>query len=97
MRDLKLSYHDEKKPVTGKTIRDITPAAPGAKDWQPCAWSPKTNLLYIPHQNLAMDYEGTEASYIEGTPGRRVRETTEQEREETRQRVAAAYSRVSRA
>jgi PQQ-dependent dehydrogenase (methanol/ethanol family) len=60
--------NEEKKPVTGKTIRDITPAAPGAKDWQPCAWSPRTNLLYIPHQNLAMDYEGTEASYIEGTP-----------------------------
>jgi glucose dehydrogenase len=63
-----LITNDEKKPMTGKTIRDISPAAPGAKDWQPCAWSPRTNLLYIPHQNLAMDYEATEASYIEGTP-----------------------------
>jgi carbonic anhydrase/acetyltransferase-like protein (isoleucine patch superfamily) len=36
-------------------------------------------------------------SYIEGTPGRRTRETTEAEREETRQRVEDAYSRVSRA
>jgi glucose dehydrogenase len=63
-----LITNDEKKPITGKTIRDISPAAPGAKDWQPCAWSPRTNLLYIPHQNLAMDYEATEASYIEGTP-----------------------------
>ena len=36
-------------------------------------------------------------SYIEGTPGRRVRETTAEEREETLQRVAEAYSRVSRA
>ena len=53
---------------SGKVIRDIAPASPGAKDWQPCAWSPRTRLLYIPHQNLAMDYEGTEASYIEGTP-----------------------------
>jgi PQQ-dependent dehydrogenase (methanol/ethanol family) len=60
--------NDDKKPVTGKTIRDIAPASPGAKDWQPCAWSPRTNLLYIPHQNLAMDFETTEASYIEGTP-----------------------------
>jgi glucose dehydrogenase len=64
----RLITNEEKKPITGKTIRDIAPAAPGAKDWQPCAWSPRTNLLYIPHQNLAMDYEGTEASYIEGTP-----------------------------
>jgi len=60
--------NEDKKPETGKTIRDISPAAPGAKDWQPCAWSPRTNLLYIPHQNLAMDFEGIEPNYIEGTP-----------------------------
>ncbi len=41
--------------------------------------------------------EFPENSYIEGTPGRRVRDTTPQEREETLQRVAEAYSRVSRA
>jgi alcohol dehydrogenase (cytochrome c) len=64
----KLKENSEKEPHTGQTIHDIAPAAPGAKDWQPCAWSPRTNLLYIPHQNLAMDYQGTEANYIEGTP-----------------------------
>jgi PQQ-dependent dehydrogenase (methanol/ethanol family) len=64
----RLITNEEKKPATGKNIRDVAPAAPGGKDWQPCAWSPRTNLLYIPHQNLSMDYEGTEASYIEGTP-----------------------------
>src|SRR5690242_9970910 len=58
----------EKTPQIGKVIRDVAPASPGAKDWQPCAWSPRTRLLYIPHQNLAEDYEGVEASYIEGTP-----------------------------
>jgi PQQ-dependent dehydrogenase (methanol/ethanol family) len=57
-----------KEPKTGKVIRDIQPAAPGAKDWQPCAWSPRTRLIYMPHQNLSMDYEGTEANYISGTP-----------------------------
>src|SRR5436305_10164541 len=64
----KLKENPDKEPGTGKTVRDIAPAAPGGKDWQPCAWSPRTNLLYIPHQNLAMDYQGTEANYIEGTP-----------------------------
>jgi lanthanide-dependent methanol dehydrogenase len=58
----------EKEPQTGKVIRDIAPAAPGAKDWQPCAYSPKTGFLYIPHQNLAMDFESTEVNYIAGTP-----------------------------
>jgi lanthanide-dependent methanol dehydrogenase len=60
--------NEEKTPQIGKVIRDVAPASPGAKDWQPCAWSPRTQLLYIPHQNLAEDYEGVEASYIEGTP-----------------------------
>jgi lanthanide-dependent methanol dehydrogenase len=58
----------EKAPVTGKVIREICPAAPGMKDWQPSSYSPRTGLLYIPHQNLCQDEEVTEANYIEGTP-----------------------------
>jgi alcohol dehydrogenase (cytochrome c) len=49
-------------------VREICPAAPGVKDWQPSSWSPRTGLLYIPHQNLCQDEEGTEANYIAGTP-----------------------------
>jgi len=55
-------------PKLGQVTRNICPAAPGAKDWQPMAFSPKTGLLYIPHQNLCMDEEGVEANYIAGTP-----------------------------
>jgi PQQ-dependent dehydrogenase (methanol/ethanol family) len=58
----------EKAPETGKVVREICPAAPGAKDWQPSSYSPRTGLLYIPHQNLCQDEEGTEANYISGTP-----------------------------
>ena len=64
----RLIENEEKKPATGKVVRDICPTSPGAKDWQPSAWSPRTQLLYIPHQNLCMDYEGMEANYIAGTP-----------------------------
>jgi lanthanide-dependent methanol dehydrogenase len=64
----RIIMNEEKKPQNGKVVRDIQPASPGAKDWQPCAYSPRTQLLYVPHQNLSMDYEGTEANYIEGTP-----------------------------
>jgi PQQ-dependent dehydrogenase (methanol/ethanol family) len=63
-----LQHVPEKKPQMGKVVRDIQPFAPGAKDWQPMSFSPRTGLLYIPHQNMAMDYEGVEASYIAGTP-----------------------------
>ncbi|HYH09581.1 MAG TPA: methanol/ethanol family PQQ-dependent dehydrogenase [Thermoanaerobaculia bacterium] len=57
-----------KEPKVGKVVRDICPAAPGAKDWQPSAFSPRTGLVYITHQNLCMDFEGVEANYIAGTP-----------------------------
>jgi PQQ-dependent dehydrogenase (methanol/ethanol family) len=58
----------EKEPKSGVVVRMICPAAPGAKDWQPMSWSPRTRLLYIPHQNLCMDFEAAEANYIAGTP-----------------------------
>jgi lanthanide-dependent methanol dehydrogenase len=59
---------EAKKPVAGRVVRDICPAAPGAKDWQPSSFSPRTGLLYVPHNNLCMDMEGVEVSYIAGTP-----------------------------
>ncbi len=59
---------ESKKTQQGKVVRDICPASPGAKDWQPSAFSPSTGLVYITHQNLCMDYEGVEANYIAGTP-----------------------------
>ncbi|HET7544717.1 MAG TPA: methanol/ethanol family PQQ-dependent dehydrogenase [Polyangiaceae bacterium] len=64
----RLHLVEAKIPRLGKATRGICPAAPGAKDWQPMAFSPKTGLLYIPHQNLCMDEEGLEANYIAGTP-----------------------------
>ncbi|MBV9157733.1 MAG: methanol/ethanol family PQQ-dependent dehydrogenase [Acidobacteriaceae bacterium] len=51
-----------------KTIRDACPAPPGGKDWQPSAYSPKTGLIYIPHNNLCYENQGVQANYIAGTP-----------------------------
>ena len=58
----------EKRPAIEKTVRDICPATPGGKDWQPSAFSPQTGLLYIPENNLCEEVEALEANYIEGTP-----------------------------
>lgn len=55
-------------PRLGEVARDVCPASPGGKDWQPSAWSPRTGLLYLPHQNLCQDMTVFEASYIAGTP-----------------------------
>jgi glucose dehydrogenase len=64
----RLTYVEGKKPQLGKVVRNICPAAPGAKDWNPSAYSPMTGLLYIPHNNLCMDWEETGVSYVSGTP-----------------------------
>ena len=64
----RLMYEPSTKPQLGKVVRDICPASPGAKDWQPSAFSKATGLLYIPHNNLCMDVEAVETGYIAGTP-----------------------------
>ena len=60
--------NEEKHPHPGKKVNDICPASPGGKDWQPSAYSPRTHLLYVPHNNICMDVTASETSYIAGTP-----------------------------
>ncbi|HSU43924.1 MAG TPA: methanol/ethanol family PQQ-dependent dehydrogenase [Casimicrobiaceae bacterium] len=64
----RIAWNPEKQPEPGKTVRDICPASPGGKDWQPAAYSPRTHLVYIPHQNLCQDAMTSQVSYIAGTP-----------------------------
>jgi PQQ-dependent dehydrogenase (methanol/ethanol family) len=64
----RLIPNPDKEPKLGIVVRDICPASPGAKDWNPAAYSPRTGLVYVPHNNLCMDFEGLEANYIAGTP-----------------------------
>jgi len=56
------------EPVAGKVSRNICPASPGAKDWNPSAFSSVTGLVYIPHLNLCQDMGVKNANYIAGTP-----------------------------
>ena len=58
----------EKEPKKGRVVRNICPGPPGAKDWNPSAFSPVTGLIYIPHLNLCMDMGVMNANYIPGTP-----------------------------
>ena len=68
LKTSRLQYRLDKTPRAGVVVRDICPAAPGAKDWQPSSFSPRTGLLYMPHNNLCMNFEAMEVSYIAGTP-----------------------------
>ena len=58
----------EKEPGFGRTVRNICPAPPGAKDWSPSSYSPQTGLLYIPSLNLCYDAEAVETNYVAGVP-----------------------------
>ena len=49
-------------------MKDICPSLEGGKNQQPAAFSPKTGVFYVPTNNLCMDFEGREVTYIAGTP-----------------------------
>jgi PQQ-dependent dehydrogenase (methanol/ethanol family) len=58
----------DKVPSTGKKIADVCPSLEGGKNQQPAAFSPQTGLFYVPTNNLCMDWESREVTYIPGTP-----------------------------
>lgn len=58
----------QKATAQGKNVKDICPSLEGGKNQQPAAFSPKTGLFYVPTNNLCMDFEGREVTYIAGTP-----------------------------
>jgi lanthanide-dependent methanol dehydrogenase len=58
----------DKLTKVGTVVHDICPTASGLKDWNPSAFSPLTGLMYIPHENLCMDWKSRPVSYIAGTP-----------------------------
>ncbi len=56
-----------KRPGLKKRAVDICPNLIGGKNWMPMAWSPQTNLVYIPANNLCMDMEDSEVEYKRGS------------------------------
>jgi lanthanide-dependent methanol dehydrogenase len=49
-------------------VTNICPAALGSKDEQPAAYSPDTQLFYVPTNHVCMDYEPFKVSYTAGQP-----------------------------
>ncbi|MBS7588329.1 methanol/ethanol family PQQ-dependent dehydrogenase [Ancylobacter defluvii] len=50
------------------TYSGICPAAIGAKNQQPAAYSPASGLFYVPTSSLCMDYEPFHVDYASGQP-----------------------------
>ena len=57
-----------KRTTSKKNSEGICPAAIGFKDQQPSAYSPMTELFYVPANHICMDYEGVEVKYTAGQP-----------------------------
>ncbi|UMY20019.1 methanol/ethanol family PQQ-dependent dehydrogenase [Methylobacterium organophilum] len=51
-----------------EVTKGICPAALGAKNEQPAAFSPKTGLFYVPTNHICMDYEAFHVSFTPGQP-----------------------------
>lgn len=62
------TMNPDKQTKVGTVVHDICPTASGGKDWNPSSYSPRTGMLYIPHENLCMDWENVQVNYIAGTP-----------------------------
>ena len=64
----RLIINPDKQTKLGQETRDICPTASGSKDWNPSSFSPRTGLIYIPHENICMDWVSMQVNYIVGTP-----------------------------
>jgi PQQ-dependent dehydrogenase (methanol/ethanol family) len=58
----------DKTTKLGQVTHNICPTASGSKDWNPSSFSPRTHLVYIPHENMCMDWLNLQVNYIAGTP-----------------------------
>ena len=68
MKSGRLIDNPAKVPQPGEVMRNVCPDAPGAKDWNPSAFGKDTGLIYVPHNNLCMDWQLGDVGYISGTP-----------------------------
>ena len=57
-----------KQPHEGVPTPDICPAPLGGKDQEPAAFSPVTQLFYIPAINICVDNEPLKVKFIQATP-----------------------------
>ncbi|MFO1321477.1 MAG: PQQ-dependent dehydrogenase, methanol/ethanol family [Burkholderiales bacterium] len=56
------------QPHEGIVTKGICPSPLGTKDWEPAAFSPATQLFYVPAINFCDNLEPLRAVYIAGTP-----------------------------
>ena len=56
----------DKRPGPGHPIKMACPNLIGGKNWQPMSFNPETGLVYIPSNNVCMDWSVSEVNYKKG-------------------------------
>ncbi|WP_249158827.1 PQQ-dependent dehydrogenase, methanol/ethanol family [Bradyrhizobium tropiciagri] len=56
----------DKRPGPGHPAKDICPNLIGGKNWQPMSFNPQTGLVYIPTNNVCMDWSVSDVNYKRG-------------------------------
>jgi PQQ-dependent dehydrogenase (methanol/ethanol family) len=56
----------DKRPGPGHPAKDICPNLIGGKNWQPMSYNPEIGLVYIPSNNVCMDWSVSDVSYKRG-------------------------------
>jgi lanthanide-dependent methanol dehydrogenase len=67
-RPLVVSQYSTEQNGQDVNSKGVCPAALGTKDEQPAAYSPDTQLFYVPTNHVCMDYEPFKVSYTAGQP-----------------------------
>ena len=56
----------DKRPGPNHPVKNVCPNLIGGKNWQPMSFNPDTGLVYIPSNNVCMDWSVSDVSYKRG-------------------------------
>jgi PQQ-dependent dehydrogenase (methanol/ethanol family) len=56
----------DKRPGPGHPVKNVCPNLIGGKNWQPMSFNPDTGLVYIPTNNVCMDWSVSDVNYKRG-------------------------------
>jgi alcohol dehydrogenase (cytochrome c) len=66
METAKPVEYPDKRPGPHHPVKDVCPNLIGGKNWQPMSFNPATGLVYIPSNNVCMDWSVSEVNYRRG-------------------------------
>ncbi len=66
IKTMRAVENPDKRPGPGHPAKDICPNLIGGKNWQPMSFNPETGLVYIPTNNVCMDWSVSDISYKRG-------------------------------